>query len=472
MLERLVSIFKYKEFQMSILLMFLIEILFIASVILKDGDIKDYLLLLFPQLLLIVVTLIWSYYIDASRFFVICCSVLFLIGIAMQCILPSEGATYNAIKAIIILVCSFLLACFSLWFYKNILPRIDVLWIMRISVGITLIIYALLFLFGKGPEQSPDTKAWIFIAGQSLQLTEFIKIFVILYLSALFCESRFSDIKKIIFGCLYMALNAVGSLLIHEMGSLLIMGVIFVVYCFLFLDSTKLLCTLVVALVFAGGIVAFIGAMIYLKKDIFCTYNGLVGKMFQHLISNVENIKQRMNIWLNPLSDPSGSGYQGIKAMGAMAIGGFLGSNYKIYVPEGESDYIFVSLLLHMGYVIGALVVIIFIGMLVWGIKMYLRAEGDMETGIIAGIIFYIVAQAFLMIFGSTGFFIMTGIPIPFLSAGGTANMVTFIFTALILYLTSSGYQSIYWKSKMLYADYESQDKKHIADFFGKRGKL
>lgn len=54
--------------------------------------------------------------------------------------------------------------------------------------------------------------------------------------------------------------------------------------------------------------------------------------------------------------------------------------------------------------------------------------------GMIAGSLFYITIQSFLMFFGSTGFFIMTGVPIAFISSGGTSMMTTFILTALILY--------------------------------------
>ena len=88
-----------------------------------------------------------------------------------------------------------------------------------------------------------------------------------------------------------------------------------------------------------------------------------------------------------------------------------------------------------MGLAVGILMVLLFLALLVEGIKLYLGAESGKNTGIVVGCVYYLFAESMLMILGSTGFFLMTGVPIAFVSNGGTALMAAFMMAALILYL-------------------------------------
>lgn len=432
MKNNLKTLFLNKNFQAYAGCLILLQILMGIFVKVKNGNLDTYLTLFFPITLLLLSIVMIALYTETDGIFVCCCGVLMQIGICMQAIVQADEEGF-AKKQIVILVMSVLFAMIVLAMMKLIMERVNINIIVALLVVCTILVYVILLLFGT---RIYGAKAWIIVGGFSLQLTEFVKILCVFFMSIIFSSSKINDVEKLIYSVGYLGMNGIFSLLIGEMGSLLIMIIVFVSYCVLFIDSGKLLITLGGILGFSGVAVGGIGyALLNYAKEL--KEQGALSGILARIYTVLNTIETRILIWLHPEQDPLNTGYQGMKALEAMSLGGMFGSNYRVNIPVEESDYIFVSIILNMGVITAVAVVVLFAIILVLGIRMYLKAEGELETSVIAGSVFYIVFQSFVMIFGSTGFFIMTGVPISFISDGGTATMVVFAFVALVMYMNA-----------------------------------
>ncbi len=147
-------------------------------------------------------------------------------------------------------------------------------------------------------------------------------------------------------------------------------------------------------------------------------------------IATNEYARNRINIWLDPFSDPRGSGWQGVQSQLAIGSGGFWGlglgqSRQKhLYLPEPANDFIFAVWCEELGF-IGAVVLVILFAMLIWrGYYIALNASDKFGTLLAAGITTQIAVQTFLNLGVVTGLLPITGASLPFFSYGGTALLI------------------------------------------------
>lgn len=149
--------------------------------------------------------------------------------------------------------------------------------------------------------------------------------------------------------------------------------------------------------------------------------------------------KERIMIWLNPNSDPYGAGYNIIQAMIAFVAGGFWGSGYgssrqKLgWLPEGHTDFIFSVWAEEFGF-IGCLMVIgLFLAFLQRGLLISAKCEDIFGKLLSAGITVSITLQALINIAVSSSMIPATGVPLPFVSYGGTSLIITMLMIGILL---------------------------------------
>jgi cell division protein FtsW len=138
-----------------------------------------------------------------------------------------------------------------------------------------------------------------------------------------------------------------------------------------------------------------------------------------------------IDAWLNPAADAKGAGYQLIQGLIALGSGGWFGvglgnSRQKWdYLPNAHSDFIFAIIGEEMG-LIGAIVVLLTFAVLVYaGIRIAVRAPDTFGRLLAAGITSWIGLQAIINLGAVTGLLPITGVPLPLVSFGGTALVVT-----------------------------------------------
>lgn len=148
---------------------------------------------------------------------------------------------------------------------------------------------------------------------------------------------------------------------------------------------------------------------------------------------------KRITSFLDPMSDPQGSGYHSIQSLMALGSGGVWGrgvgashAKYK-YLPEAHTDYIFAILGEELGLVGTLSVVTLFLTLLYKGFKVAVRARRPYLRYLAAGITFQLTLQALLNIGVVCGALPSTGIPLPFISYGGTSLLFSLASIGLLL---------------------------------------
>ena len=148
---------------------------------------------------------------------------------------------------------------------------------------------------------------------------------------------------------------------------------------------------------------------------------------------------RRVMAYLDPWADPEGSGFQLIQSLVALGSGGWLGqglgeSRQKLfYLPAAHTDFIFSIIGEELGF-IGATAVLILIGLLCWyGIRLAASAPDSFGflTGV--GIMMLIALETLVHVGVATGAIPTKGLPLPFISYGGSALMANLISIAVLL---------------------------------------
>ena len=160
------------------------------------------------------------------------------------------------------------------------------------------------------------------------------------------------------------------------------------------------------------------------------------------LISHVSYRRDRILAFLNPYADPKGFGFHIIQSLIAVATGGITGQGLMegkqklFYLPEPHTDFIFAVTAEELGLV-GALAVIILFAVFLWrGTRAALRTQDNFGRFLAVGITSMIVLQAFINISVVLGLMPTKGIPLPFVSYGGSSLFVTLACVGVLLNIT------------------------------------
>jgi cell division protein FtsW len=160
------------------------------------------------------------------------------------------------------------------------------------------------------------------------------------------------------------------------------------------------------------------------------------------LIFHVSYRKDRILAFLNPYADPQGRGFHMIQSLIAVSTGGITGLGLMegkqklFYLPEPHTDFIFAVTAEELGLV-GALAVIILFAIFLWrGSRAALRTQDSFGRFLAVGITSMIVLQAFINISVVLGLMPTKGIPLPFVSYGGSSLFVTLACVGVLLNIT------------------------------------
>ena len=149
--------------------------------------------------------------------------------------------------------------------------------------------------------------------------------------------------------------------------------------------------------------------------------------------------KQRVMIWLNPEADPYGAGYNIIQSMMSFVTGGFFGTGYgnsrqKLgWLPEGHTDFIYAVWAEEFGFLGCLLIIGLFLAFLQRGLLISAKCEDMFGKLLSAGITVSICIQAFINISVASSMLPATGVPMPFVSYGGTSLFITMCMIGILI---------------------------------------
>lgn len=157
-------------------------------------------------------------------------------------------------------------------------------------------------------------------------------------------------------------------------------------------------------------------------------------------------VMSRIKTFINPASDPRGASYQLQQSLIAIGSGGVTGrglgqSVQKFnYLPEPQGDSIFAVIGEEFGFIGTTLLLVLYVFFAIRGFKIALLAPDTFSRYLVVGLITLMTAQSFLNIASLVGLFPLTGVPLVFISHGGTAMM--FALGAVGIILNVSRYQT------------------------------
>ena len=146
---------------------------------------------------------------------------------------------------------------------------------------------------------------------------------------------------------------------------------------------------------------------------------------------------QRITVFLNHLENPQGSGYHINQALSAIGIGGIGGvgvgkARSSTYLPEAAGDSIFAVLAEELGLLGGSVTMLLYLFFGVRGYQLARQSPDYFSRLLTVGVISWILIQSFINIASISGSFILTGVPLPFISYGGTALSTTLIAVGIV----------------------------------------
>lgn len=289
-------------------------------------------------------------------------------------------------------------------------------------VGIALIMMMIATLFfGEGPYGG---KSWIRFGGFSIQPVEFVKIFMIsllgLYIELIKHSKRhFLDMVKV--PLIYYVVFAIITFLQKDLGSVVILTLIVV---------GLILCTTLEKFKVLQIFILAIGAIV-LVFFFFCYTQ--IGIEVLSKIPGISRVAIRFQNTVNPFVDTVSAGYQSSNGLYSIARGGIggvgLGESIQKYgyLTQSESDYI-LSILLEETGVWGFGLVVLGYGTILYRLFFYaFKAKSEGFRFILIGTAIYIFSHFFLNVGGVSGIVPLTGIPLLFISSGGSSLLATMI---------------------------------------------
>jgi cell division protein FtsW len=148
----------------------------------------------------------------------------------------------------------------------------------------------------------------------------------------------------------------------------------------------------------------------------------------------------RIRAFLNPWSDPLGKGFHTIQGLLALGLGGILGAGLGesrlaggLFLPNASNDFIFAIIGEEFGLLGGAVVVGLFLLLAYAGIRTALGAPDTFGALLAAGITAWLCLQAFINIGVVVALLPITGITLPFISAGGSSLVISFAAVGILM---------------------------------------
>ncbi|MCU0276058.1 MAG: putative lipid II flippase FtsW [Acidobacteria bacterium] len=291
---------------------------------------------------------------------------------------------------------------FRLPFYLS--PRLVMAAMALAFTGLSLV-----FFFRK----VNGTSRWLRLGDLSLQPSEFAKIALVLYL-AMMLSRKETDVNNLrSLGLLLLPVAFMEGLILLEpdFGSFMLIGAITLVM--LFVAGTRL--------------------------KYFAAFFLILVPVLLVLIQGSPMRQARIRSFLNPESFASTQGFQAMQSAYAIGSGGLFGqgignSTQKLfYLPYAYSDFVFAIIAEEAGFLGALLVIALFALYYLRGMVIARQSDNPHTYLLVTGLVFMVVFQSLMNISVAVGLFPTKGIPLPFISSGGTSLLSSLMITGIIL---------------------------------------
>jgi len=275
-----------------------------------------------------------------------------------------------------------------------------------------LVIVALIAVLFSPPVN--NARRWFSVGGLGIQPSELAKLSAVVFIAALL-ERRMHRINEIGY-----ALAPIG---------IVVMGLVGLILLEPDFGTAATLAVIAAAMVFAAGL----------------RYTAVVGvalvalPLAAMLVMGSDYRRRRLFAFLNPWEDPLGDGFQIIQSLIAVGTGGVAGRGLMngvqklFYLPEPHTDFIYAVISEELG-LIGATVVLACFCVIAWrGLRVTLHAPDAFAAFLALGLTAMVTIQAFVNMSVVLGLLPTKGIPLPFVSAGGSSLLMNLLGMGVLL---------------------------------------
>lgn len=274
-----------------------------------------------------------------------------------------------------------------------------------------IILLILVLIPGIGTVRN-GSRSWFGIGSLGIQPSEFTKLGLIIFTSKYFNYNKIKNIKNSVLPLLLILILIFGLIMLQpDFGT----GIIIIMT--------------IIALMFIAGV----NLNFFIKIGII----GILGIIVLIIIAPYR--LKRITSFLNPWSDPLGSGFQIIQSLYAIGPGGLLGMGLgnsiqkHFYLPEPQTDFIFSIISEELGFMGILIIASLFITIIYSGFQISIHQEHKFPKYLAFGITFSIAFQTLLNLMVVVGLIPVTGVTLPFLSYGGSSLLVSMISIGIIL---------------------------------------
>jgi len=272
-------------------------------------------------------------------------------------------------------------------------------------------------------------RLWITVGGQTIQTTEIIKVFIVVFLAGYLADEAgvLASPRLSFAGRRYSALPYVIPLLLTLGVALGIIGLL------KDLGQIVILLLLTAAMLYVAT-----GRRMYVALS--AVLLGVAMVLGYYAFSHA---RVRIDVWLDPQAHATTSGYQTLQSMYAIQAGGVTGAGLAQGDPDSipivDTDYIYSAIAEELGLA-GAFGLVLLFGLLLFaGLRVALSARDDYGHLLAACIALLIAIQAAVIIAGNLRIIPTTGITLPFVSYGGSSLVVNFLLLGLLLGVSQQG---------------------------------
>ncbi len=160
------------------------------------------------------------------------------------------------------------------------------------------------------------------------------------------------------------------------------------------------------------------------------------------LVAFTPYLQKRVETFINPAQDSRGSSYQIQQSLIALGSGGIFGRGFGqsvqkfSYLPEPQGDSIFAVLGEELGFIGAVATILLYAFFALRGLRIANNSPDLFSRLLVSGIVILITAQSFMNIASITGVFPLTGVPLPFMSHGGTSLMIYLMAIGIVLQIS------------------------------------
>lgn len=303
-----------------------------------------------------------------------------------------------------------------------VVSNIDYLFLRRIRaylliLGIIILISVLVFGIDIN-----GARRWLRVGGLSVQPAEFSKLFFIIWFAGLmqkFKEKNLKDFDILIPSILMLILYSVLIFLERDLSTALHLCVVI----FILLVVSKVSLRYIFGFIFSGIFMVAI----------------FIGKSSMRW--------SRMTEYFNGIKNLGvGGGYQVVQSVIGIGNGGFIGAGYGkglqkyFYLPELHTDFIFSVIAEEMGFLMGSIPIIaLYVWFMIIGVKIINKSKDYYAKYLALGITSLVVVQALINLMVVSGMIPATGIPLPFVSSGGSSIVTLMIAMGILFNISKKG---------------------------------